>query len=236
MAESNIKTGFPAGRSLPEAIARCLRHEVGDLLQTVYATVAILQKRLPAEWSLERRILGDMRNRAESCKELLDTVHDFACPLSLALDQVDLAELTSLLVDAAGARYPQLNIKAEVGGAMLVLADGKRLAQVGTWLLDNACQAARQHVWFRISREPVDGEVEWTVTDDGLGVPAEQMERLFKPFYTTRYGHAGLGLALAEKMVLLHGGRISAANVPEGGFQLRVLLPAAPTKNRKDKI
>src|SRR5262245_23193224 len=46
-------------QNLPEALARTLRHEVGDLLQTVYATVAILQERLPREWSLERRVLTD---------------------------------------------------------------------------------------------------------------------------------------------------------------------------------
>src|SRR5262245_19545532 len=71
----SMKTAAKAGktppRSLPEAITRTLRHEVGDLLQTLYATVAILQKRLPADWDLERRILSDMRRRAESCKHML---------------------------------------------------------------------------------------------------------------------------------------------------------------------
>ena len=62
---------LPEGRARPqsvaEAIARTLRHEVGDLLQTVYAAVAILKERLPAECQAERRILTDMRtarNRA----------------------------------------------------------------------------------------------------------------------------------------------------------------------------
>ena len=231
VTQSAGKIESPAARSLPEALVRFLRHEVGDLLQTIYATVAILQKRLPAEWNLERRILGDMRSRAEACKELLDTVHDFACPVSLALDQVDVAELTALLVDAAGAHYPQLNVKAEVAGALPLLADERRLAQVGNCLLDNACQAARQQVWFRAGKDPANGDVEWTVTDDGPGVPAEEMEHIFKPFFTTRHGHAGLGLALAQKMVLLHGGRIVAENVPEGGFRVRVVLPAAATPN-----
>src|SRR5262245_1200892 len=69
--------------NLPEALARTLRHEVGDLLQTVYATVAILQERLPRDWSLERRVLTDLRGRAEVCKNLLDNVHDLVCPVSL---------------------------------------------------------------------------------------------------------------------------------------------------------
>ena len=51
---------------LMEAVARTLRHEVGDLLQTVYSAVAILQERLPPGQTLERRLLGDLRARRKA--------------------------------------------------------------------------------------------------------------------------------------------------------------------------
>src|SRR5271167_293400 len=86
-------------QSVPEAIVRTLRHEVGDLLQTVYAAVAILKERLPADCQTERRILTDMRARAESCRDLLDTLHDLVCPLTLSVDEVDLGELVRAAVN-----------------------------------------------------------------------------------------------------------------------------------------
>ena len=82
--------GQRSNRTLPEALVRTIRHEVGDHLQTVYAAVAILQKRLPAEAAVERRVLADLRSRAEECKRLLDDVSDLVSPLSLSVEPADL--------------------------------------------------------------------------------------------------------------------------------------------------
>jgi signal transduction histidine kinase len=212
-------------RALPELLARTLRHEVGDFLQKVYATVAILQKRLPAEARQEQDVLQRLRVRAESCKHLLDAFQDFLCPLTLACEPVDVAHLAGQL--AAGARkdHPQLEIGVEAAGPAVVQADPCRAAQVGNILLANACEAAQRRVTFCTTADPASREVAWTITDDGPGVAPELAERLFSPFFTTRAGHAGLGLVLARKVVLLHGGRTSADNVPGGGFQARVVWP-----------
>src|SRR5437588_9075053 len=99
--------GSRSSRSFPEAITRLLRHELGDLLQSIYATAAILQRRLPADWELERRIVTDLRARGESCKDLLDAVHDFVCPFTLNLEPVNLADLAAKLVAASTPKHPQ---------------------------------------------------------------------------------------------------------------------------------
>src|SRR5690242_12596189 len=83
--------GIPPSRLL-EVVTRTLRHEVGDLLQTVYSTVAILQERLSPGATLERRFLADLRNRAETCKNELDAIHDLVLPITLRPAPVDLAE------------------------------------------------------------------------------------------------------------------------------------------------
>lgn len=220
--------GSRPSRSFPEAIVRLVRHEVGDLLQSIYATAAILQRRLPADWELERRIVSDLRARAEASKHLLDGVHDFVCPLTLTLEPVDLAELAARLVKEVAAKHPQVQVHAECRGRPVIRADAKRLAQVGTLLLTNALETARGQVGFQTAAGPGTDGGEWTVTDDSLGVPADQTDQLFSPLATTRHGHLGIGLAMARKLVLLHGGQISAANVPEGGFRVRVVLPQVP--------
>ena len=62
------------------------------------------------------------------------------------------------------------------------------------------------------------------------GVPADKAGQLFTAFFTTHPGHAGLGLALAQRLVQLHGGRITAGNRPEGGFRVTVVLPVEPSR------
>jgi len=191
----------------------------------LYAAVAVLQKRLPADWSLERRVLTDMRNRAEVCKQFLDTVHDCVCPMSLSCEAVDLAELAATAVQRAAAQYPQLQVEAQAATLAPVQADGRRLIQAAEILLANACKSARSQVCFRTGKGPAPGEVEWTVTHDGPGVTPDQMEHLFTPFTSNRHGLAGVGLALAHKIVNLHGGRMNAENVQGGGFRVLVILP-----------
>jgi len=229
------RTDSPPPPSLTEVLARILRHEVGDLLQTIYATAAILQERLPQDLRLERKIVTDLRARAETCKNLLDTVHDYVCPLSLAREPVDLAHLAATLVVSAAARYPRLEVRAETASPVPTLPlDARRMTQAGTLLLANACGAARERVTFRTGAGPGEGEAEWAVTDDGPGLPVEEQERVFSPYPSGRHSHGGLNLALVQKIAQLHGGRIAVENVPEGGFRVRMVLTGGVTGKQGD--
>jgi signal transduction histidine kinase len=72
-----------------------------------------------------------------------------------------------------------------------------------------------------------------SVRDEGSGVPEESLAEIFRPFYrvddsrTRETGGAGLGLAITQRAVSLHGGNISAANVSGGGFVVEIRLPLA---------
>ncbi|MDB4951178.1 MAG: putative two-component histidine kinase [Gemmatimonadetes bacterium] len=72
-----------------------------------------------------------------------------------------------------------------------------------------------------------DGAVEVRVLDSGPGIPAENLERIWEPDFTTKARGTGLGLALVKQTVQAHGGRVGARNRPEGGAEFRVLLPSA---------
>ncbi len=214
-------------QTVPEAVVRILRHEVSNLLQTVYAAVAILHVRLPPGMDAERRILGDMRVRAETCRDLLDTLHDLVAPILPELEDVDVAEVAEPLVTRAATRAPSLTVRFEQAPAPRARADGRRVAQLVGLLLSNACAAAARDVVVRVGPGPEKGEVTLTVLDDGLGVAAELTDRLFDAHTTTASGHLGPGLPLARRIVHLHGGRVTAGNRAEGGFRVDVVLPAA---------
>jgi signal transduction histidine kinase len=197
---------------------------VGDLLQTVYATVAILERQLPRHLELERRVVAELKARAQGFRELFDTAGDLVCPLQLAYGPVALAELADRLVKEAAARHPHLNVRAEASAVPEISADGDRLTQAAEALLAFACRAAKREVCFTTEAVP-GGELAWTVTADGSGVPQEQLAQLFTPPADTRKDRPGLRLALAHKVVALHGGQIDAKNLAPLGFRFRVLLP-----------
>jgi signal transduction histidine kinase len=228
---TELGEGRPRPQSVPEAIVRTLRHEVGDLLQTVYAAVAILKERLPADCQAERRILTDMRSRAETCRELLDTVHDLVCPLGLTVEEADVPELVRAAAARVGARYPRIALRVEASPAPATRADPRRVTQLASALLADACAAAGATVVCRVGPGPRPGEVTLAVTDDGPGVPPDKQDLLFNPLTTTPHGHLGPALCLAQRLAELHGGRITAGNQPGGGFRAEVTLPPQPPEH-----
>lgn len=219
-----INPNTPA-RPMTEALARTLRHEIGDFLQEVYACVAILQNRLPHDMVSERDVLARLRQRAGACRALLDAVQDLLCPLTLACEVVDLAGLAERLLALARSQHPDVEIVAVANARPTATIDPQRVAQVGQMLLTNACEFGARRVTLCTATDPGTGEPIWSVTDDGPGIRPELADRLFEPFFTTLAGHAGLGLPLARKLAELHGGRLTAANLPAGGFEATVRFP-----------
>jgi len=120
-----------------------------------------------------------------------------------------------------------------MGDAPKVLGDVDRLQQVVANLVDNASRfvSAGGHVTVELSAEPRHAVL--AVVDDGPGVPADDLPRLFDRFYradtsrTRTSGGAGLGLAIVRAIVQAHGGSIEAENLAEGGSRFTVRLPAS---------
>jgi signal transduction histidine kinase len=216
---------------LAEMVARTLRHEVGDLLQTVYSAIAILRARLPADAESERRLLTELHTQAETCKFKLDAVQDLTCPLKLNCGPTNLADVAAGLAARLGPRFPNVGLNIEGPRALSVVADGPRLSQVGHLLLLNAFQAAQREV--RLSLRPAgDAGVEWSISDDGPGANAEQLTWLTTPFSTTHFAQFGLGLAVARRVIELPGGGVTAGNLPGGGFQVVLTLPLCAASPR----
>jgi signal transduction histidine kinase len=99
-------------------------------------------------------------------------------------------------------------------------------------LIHNAILAAPDApVSVELATEERDGVPGWTlsVTDSGSGFDDKTAANLFKPFYTTRANGTGLGLSVAQHIVIKHGGTIQAKNLPVGGARFTIWLPAITT-------
>lgn len=154
----------------------------------------------------------------------------------LTLRRVDLR----LAAERAAAMLEPLiedrGVTLEVQGeAPTVLGDVDRLQQVVANLVDNASRIVGSGGRVLVELSSSEGDALLTVLDNGPGVPAEDLPRLFDRFYRadtsrtrTSGGGAGLGLAIVRAIVSAHGGTIDAHNLEDGGSRFSVRLPAAP--------
>jgi two-component system sensor histidine kinase HydH len=103
--------------------------------------------------------------------------------------------------------------------------DAPRMEQVLVNLLDNALKVTPddKQVVAEVHRSGTN--LVYAVRDHGPGVPESERARVFEPFHTTSVRGTGLGLAVARRIVELHGGRIEIDDAPEGGAVFRVLIP-----------
>jgi signal transduction histidine kinase len=80
----------------------------------------------------------------------------------------------------------------------------------------------------RVSARRDGSELAISVSDDGPGIPPDDLPRLFEPYFTTKQAGTGLGLAIAERIVEEHGGRIDVASRPGRGATFTLWLPPMP--------
>jgi two-component system sensor histidine kinase PilS (NtrC family) len=154
---------------------------------------------------------------------------NFAKPAQLMLSRVDLRAIVERAADEiasdARAHGGALTIEGEFP---IIQGDDVLLRQAFSNLLRNAVEAC-----VDVSVAPnvtVQGRLEGpsvrvVVEDNGPGIPSERRERIFQPFFTTKGRGTGLGLALVQKIVVTHNGRILVASAAGGGASLQVILP-----------
>ena len=111
-------------------------------------------------------------------------------------------------------------------------ADRTRLQEALYNLLDNAVKYSREHGEIRLSARQREGEIELSVSDDGIGIAKEDLPRIFERFYRADKARSpdkvrgtGLGLAIVKHIAQLHGGRVEAESELDRGTTIRVVLP-----------
>jgi two-component system, OmpR family, sensor histidine kinase CpxA len=137
------------------------------------------------------------------------------------------------------AQSRKCQVETEVLDELPVLGDRALLHSAIENVVRNATRYTREGTAVRIHAEKVQrgGQVEAVirVSDSGPGVPADSLEKIFRPFYriddarVRSTGGVGLGLAITDQAVRLHGGSVTASNLPEGGLSVEIRLPLQPS-------
>ncbi len=212
-------------------LAAGIAHEIRNPLVAVKTFLDLLPQRLEDHEFLTHfrdLSLGELRRVTDLIADLLalgksKTAERRAVEVGPTLEPVvRLMEST--------ARKRQIEVVASFdAGVPAVWADPDQLKQITVNLLLNAIETSAPggHVRLEVHHAS-PGSVVLEVHDDGPGIPADQLENIFHPFFTTKETGTGLGLALVHQMVVEHGGEITVESEVGRGSTFRVALLTAP--------
>jgi PAS domain S-box-containing protein len=219
-----VKESLAALGELSAGIA----HEFKNSLATISGYAQMIRGESHGEVSENaQRILEQTRSLAHVVTEFLK----FARPLELANDEVAVRDLIDRVLEQVRDAAPEVDVSIE-GDFENVSGDSALLGQAFLNLTRNATEAAasqsfRGQVTVRGGVEQAGGHglQRISVSDNGPGIPAGEIAKIFVPFYTTKSNGTGLGLAIVQKIIVQHGGSVEARNRPEGGAEFIVWLP-----------
>ena len=208
-----------------------IAHEFRNGLATIHGYGRMLDvERLPGDY---RPYIMGIREETESLADVVTKFLNFAKPAELVLTAVDVRAIVERAADdirqevIAGGGH--LAITGEFGE---VPGDEVLLRQAFSNLCRNALEACQERgvtpgIVVHGTRDEAQGVQRVSVRDNGPGIQASVAGTMFRPFVTTKARGIGLGLALVQKIVVTHNGRVAASNSDEGGAKLEVTLPIA---------
>ncbi|WP_393074098.1 ATP-binding protein [Streptomyces sp. LN704] len=211
-------------------------HELRTPLAAMSAVTDVLDENAPhldQETGDALRLVSEGTSRLSVLVEDLMEISRFdAGAIRLNLDEVDLAESVRRTLAARGWQG-RVETVLPRPGTLRTRVDPRRIDVVMANLVGNALRHGAPPVRLTMRVREDRADVSWAVievTDSGPGIAEEAMPHIFERFYKastarTRSESSGLGLAITAENVYLHGGRVSAANRPEGGSVFTVELP-----------
>jgi signal transduction histidine kinase len=215
-------------------------HELRSPLTSVqgFAELLMLDKDslTPRQRETVEIILDNCRHLVRLLNDLLDLARSDAGRLSIRPQPTEVAPLVEDVVRTIRAQTEAASqsLTEEVEpGLPLIDVEPDRIRQILVNLLTNAHEYTPERASIGIAARAVGAEVEISVSDDGPGIPPDQLERIFERFtrgdagLTQRVGGTGLGLAISKSLVELHGGSIGAESTVGQGSTFHVRLPVA---------
>jgi PAS domain S-box-containing protein len=217
-------------------VARRLAHEIKNPLTPIRLAAERIRRRyLPTMGQEDGQVLDRSTHtivqQVEAMRDMVNAFSEYARAPAVTIASVDLGQLVREVAWLYRAQEGQPLVKLALEDGLEVDADAVRVRQLLHNLIRNAQEALEGQAdgVIEISTRSLPGGdralAEITVTDNGPGIDADVLARLFEPYVTSKKKGTGLGLAIVKKLVEEHGGTVAAENLPERGARLVVRLP-----------
>ncbi|MHB8540630.1 MAG: sensor histidine kinase [Candidatus Acidiferrales bacterium] len=219
-------------------LARRLAHELKNPLFPLQITVENLRRareqNTPDFDEIFRESTEALLAEIQNLKTIVGRFSDFAKMPRPELQPVDVNEMVRGVTRLFEPRFmapgePEITTELHLDEKLpLIQADSTLLHRAIGNLVLNAIDAMPSGGKLTLCTMTHDGGVRLEISDTGAGLNAEECERLFTPYYTTKQHGTGLGLAIVQSVVSDHGGRISVTSEPDQGTTFRIDLPERP--------
>lgn len=212
-------------------MVRGLAHESRNALQRAQACLDLLELDLGDD-DEQRKLAGRIRLALADLHQNYEDVKEYASPIDLTFSPTDLKRVCQTVFDECTNSLAGVSASLDLasdphcGKAMV---DPTKMKIVLRGLIENSIAAsgngARIEIHCQEAKLADQPAIEMHIRDHGSGFAPSIKDRLFEPFVTTKQHGIGLGLAVCRRIIEAHGGKISAENHPEGGADVKLLLP-----------
>jgi len=207
-------------------MASHVAHEVRNSLVPVTLYMSLLTRRLESDpGSMD--ILSKVEAGFTTLNSTVNDLLNFTSHREPQWNSFSARDLVNEVCEAMGPQLDAQSIRvlADVSPETCVSADREMLRRALLNLVLNAIDVMSDGGELVITSFNGPQGFELEVADSGPGLPSEQLEQVFEPFFTTKADGTGLGLAIVHRIAETHGGRVTAANCPEGGAAFTIFLP-----------
>lgn len=214
-------------------MAAGVAHEIRNPLGGISLYTDILRQDLAAAGGQPAEIVGRIQGGIRILNRIVEDMLLFARDLRMDVQPQRLMDLVGGALDLAGHEVSFSGLRVvldETGLNAAVAADGSLVTRALVNLILNAAQAGagKENASLRITAgETAEGWIKVMLEDSCGGIAAEDLAKIFNPFFTRREQGTGLGLAIVHRTIEAHGGRITAANNQVGGATFEFTLPQA---------
>lgn len=203
-------------------LAAGLAHEIRNPLASLSGSVQLLRDE--GRSPLHDIVLREVKRLNELVDEFLESARPVRLDLSWASPADIVGEVTTAFRN--DQRYQGRRVvRTRAQTSVSVFMDGARFRQVVWNLILNAAQATADYGEISVALERVAGRLKVSVADNGVGIDPFKLQHIFDPFYTTRAGGTGLGLANVDRIVRAHGGTVEVDSAPGKGTTFTLWFP-----------